>query len=160
MVFFDASAVVKAYVPEPGSPSVQGAVARLKGKLYLTRAIALEVLGTLARKHRRTELTLAEYRAARTRFLAELETKFRVLDLPEADYQAAFGLVDAHRRIGAGPLDVLHLVSALRLQAQSTGIPVTLASSDTAFLSLAQAAGLATFDPETQPLGVLLARVR
>jgi predicted nucleic acid-binding protein len=155
MIFFDASAIVKAYVPEPGSPSVHGAIARMKGKLFLTRAVALEVLGTFARKRRRDELTNREYRTAHDSFLRELEVTFRLLELREFDFTTAFRLVDAYRHVGAGAIDILHIASALHLQARSTD-PVTVASSDGAFLVVARAAGLPTFDPETQPLSALL----
>jgi predicted nucleic acid-binding protein len=157
MIFFDASALVKAYVPEPGSPSVKGAVARLGGKLYLTRAVALEVLGTFAKKRRKTELTQAEYRAAQSTFLAELEVRFKVVELREVDFTTAFGMVDLYRHIGAGPMDVLHVTAALHLQARSAG-GVTVASSDGSFLAIARAAGLPTFDPETQPLSALITK--
>lgn len=156
MIFLDASALVKAYVREPGSPSVHGAIARLKGQLCLSRAVALEVLSTFARKHRRDEITRGEYRAARAVFLQELEVKFKLLELCERDFVAAFALADLYRRAGVGPFDVLHLASALHLQAETTD-PVAVASSDGPFLAAARSAGLQTFDPEKQPLGALIA---
>lgn len=156
MIFFDASAIVKAYVPEPGSPSVHGAIARMRGKLYLTRAVALEALGTFAKKRRRDELTQAEYRAAHDSFLHELEVTFKVCELRDTEFATAFKLVDAYRNAGIGPIDVLHIASALRLSAESAN-PVTVASSDGPFLVVARAAGLTTFNPETQPLSALLA---
>lgn len=159
MIFLDASALVKAYVREPGSPSVHGAISRLQGQLYLSRAVALEVLSTLARKHRRDEITRGQYTVARTSFLRELEVKFKLLELRETDFVAAFALVDAYRRAGVGPLDVLHLASALHLQAKTADL-VAVASSDGALLAAARSAGLPTFDPEKQPLGALIALVQ
>jgi predicted nucleic acid-binding protein len=157
MIFFDASAIFKAYVPEPGSSSVHGAIARMKGSLYLTRAVALEALATFAKKRRRDELTNGEYRAAHDSFLRELEVTFKLFELREADFGTAFKLVDVYRRFGAGPLDLLHITTALQLRATSAGT-VTVASSDGPFLAVARAAGLPTFDPETQPLSALLAK--
>src|SRR3954464_3555513 len=52
VIFIDTSAIVKAYVTEQGSPTIKNVVARLRGRLYLTPAVVLEVLGALA-KHRR-----------------------------------------------------------------------------------------------------------
>src|SRR5215213_1315863 len=156
MIFFDTSAIVKAYVPEPGSSSVHGAIARMKGELYLTRAVALEALGTFAKKRRRDELTNGEYRTARDSFLREMEVTFKLFELGEADFVTAFKMVDVYRRIAVGPIDILHIAAALELRARSAS-PVTVASSDGPFLAVARAAGLPTFDPETQPLSALLA---
>jgi predicted nucleic acid-binding protein len=157
MLFLDASAIVKAYVPEPGSPSVHGAIARMKGKLYLTRAVALEALATFAKKHRKDELTKREYSVARDSFLRALEVTFKLFELGKEDFDTAFKLVDLYRGVGVGPMDVLHIATALRLQAKSAD-PITVASSDGPFLAVARAAGLPTFDPETQPLNALIGR--
>ncbi|HEV7588035.1 MAG TPA: type II toxin-antitoxin system VapC family toxin [Longimicrobium sp.] len=157
MIFFDASAIVKAYVPEPGSPSVHGAIARMKGELYLTRAVALEALATFAKKRRKDELTKGEYRVARDSFLRALEVTFTLFEIREADFSTAFKLVDDYRDVGVGPMDVLHIATALQLRAKSAD-PVTVASSDGPFLAVARAAGLPTFDPETQPLRALIAQ--
>ena len=159
MIFLDASAVVKAYVPEPGSPVIRGAIARLRGKLYLTRAVALEVLGAFAKKRRKDELTREEYKVAREAFLTELQAEFEVLELAEADFAAAFRMLDVYHHSGVSPLDVLHLACALHLRAESAA-SVTVASSDGALLAVARAAGLATFDPETEHISALLAPAR
>jgi hypothetical protein len=78
------------------------------------------------------------------------------LDVHRTDFTAGYELVDRHRQIGAGAMDVLHVVSALRLQAANRGRSLVVASSDRGFLSLARAVGLRTFDPETGNLATLL----
>jgi predicted nucleic acid-binding protein len=156
MIFFDASAVVKAFTVEHGSPLVHASIARMQGRLYLTSAVALEVLGTLAKKRRADMLTQAEYRAARAKFLQSLGGALNLLDVHLADFTAGYELVDRHRQIGAGAMDVLHIVSALRLQAANQGQSLVVASSDHGFRSLAHAVGLRTFDPETANLATLL----
>jgi predicted nucleic acid-binding protein len=160
VIFFDTSAIVKAYAPEPGSATVHGVLAGLEGKLYLSNVVALEVLGALAKKQRKRELTPSAYKIARATFLGELGEKLKVFELREVDFTTAFRMVDRYGHIGAGPIDVLHVVSALHLRARSSRGAVTVASSDSAFLGLARAAGLPTFDPETEPLGALLALER
>lgn len=136
MIFFDTSAIVKAYAPERGSATVHGVLAGLEGKLYLSNVVALEVLGALAKKQRKGELTQSAYGTARAMFLGELGAKLNVFELREVDFTTAFQMVDRYCHIGAGPIDVLHVVSALHLGA------------------------LPTFDPETEPLGALLALQR
>ena len=56
-------------------------------------------------------------------------------------------------------MDVLHVASALQLQAAWPDEAVIVASSDHAFLSLARAVGLPTFDPETESFTQLQARL-
>src|ERR1700741_2346960 len=148
--------MVKAYVNEHGSPLVQAAIAHNKGGgLYLTAAVALEVLSTLAKRWRAKTLTVAEYRSARATFLKALDGSFELVEVERAEFMAAGELVDRHRQISAGAMDALHIASALRLQA-ATSRPVIVASSDHGFLSLARLAGLRTVDPETANLRTLL----
>jgi predicted nucleic acid-binding protein len=156
MIFFDASAIVKAYVNEAGSPMVQAALAHNAGGRYLTPAVVLEVLSTLAKRRRGNTLSRGEYRFARDKFTQALGDSFRLLELHKAEYVAACELAHRHRRISAGPSDVLHVASALRLQAAIQDRSVIVASSDRGFLSVARAEGLQTFNPETANLQVLL----
>jgi hypothetical protein len=65
-----------------------GAIARMKGRLYLTRAVALEALATFAKKHRRDEPT----GVARDFFLRALEVTFKLFELGKEDFDTAFKL--------------------------------------------------------------------
>lgn len=158
MIFFDASAVVKAYVRENGSDEVRATLLALKGSLYLTPHVVLEVLSTFAKKMRSNELSRVVYRAVRRAFLAELSA-LTVLPMETEVFTAAGELIDRHRRVAAGAMDVLHVACALQLQSTLKHRSVIVASSDHAFLSLARAAGLPTFDPETESFGALQARL-
>jgi predicted nucleic acid-binding protein len=156
VIFIDTSAIVKAYVTEQGSQTIKNVVARLRGRLYLTPAVVLEVLGALA-KHRRTNLLdQQEYQTARTAFLQSVGVAFKLLELREAEFTSAYSLVDRFRQFGAGSWDVLHIASALRLRAIAPRHAVTLASADGGMLGLARAAGLPTFNPEIEPFSALL----
>jgi hypothetical protein len=53
-------------------------------------------------------------------------------------------------------MDMLHVATALHAAVKLRSTTVVVASSDAGFLRLADACGLRTFDPETQPLGSLL----
>jgi len=156
MIFFDASAIVKAYVNEVGTPMVHAALAHNDGGRYLTPAVVLEVLSTLAKRRRGNTLSRSEYRAARKKFISALGDSFRVLELHGAEFVAAYELAHRHRRVSAGPSDVLHVASALRLQGAIRGRAVIVASSDRGFLSVARAEGLRTYNPETANLQMLL----
>jgi len=158
MIFFDTSAVVKAYVTENGSDEVRAMVAALKGSLYLTPHVVLEVLSAFAKKMRSDELTKGVYRVVRRAFLSELST-LNVLPVEAEVFTAAGDLIDRHRRIAAGAMDILHIASALQLQATLPHKPLIVTSSDRAFLSAARAAGLPTFDPENESFSTLQARL-
>jgi predicted nucleic acid-binding protein len=158
MIFFDASAVVKAYLTENGSGEVRATLLGLKGRLYLTSLVVLEVLGTFAKHRRSREVDRRGYRNARRAFLAELAA-LHVLAVENPVYGVANDLVDRHWRVAAGSMDALHIASALQLRALWPHELVIVASSDHAFLSLARAAGLPTFDPETESFSELQSRL-
>jgi predicted nucleic acid-binding protein len=158
MIFLDASAVVKAYLTETGSSEVRSTIDTLEGSLYLTPHVVLEVLSAFAKKLRANEVDRRVYRAARNAFLAELGL-LTVLDVEPRLFAAAQALVDRHRRLAVGAMDLLHVASALRLQSMIRRKSVIVASSDHAFLALARATGLRTFDPETESFGELRARL-
>jgi len=158
MIFFDASAVVKAYLTENGSDEVRATLLGLRGRLYLTPHVVLEVLSALAKKLRANQVNKRIYRAARTSFVNELAS-LHVLDVENVVFTAANHLVDHHRRVAVGAMDVLHVASALHLQNLWPDDRVIVASSDRAFLSLARAVGLPTFDPEAESFTQLQARL-
>lgn len=159
MIFLDASVVVKVYVLEPGSVVIRDALARLKGSVFITRAVVLEAISTFNRKHRARLIPRRDYRAARASFRRDLAEVYTVLTIPDDVFVAACEVVERHPRIGAGALDVLHVASALDLQSSARHATVVVASSDHALLRLAHTTGMKTFDPEVDPLSSLLASV-
>ena len=70
------------------------------------------------------------------------------------EFAAGYALAAQH--IGAGAMDVLHVSSALRLQAEIRTRSLIVASSDRGFLALARAVGLRTLDPETATVRILI----
>jgi len=158
MIFLDASAIVKAYVAEIGSIEARSTLDELRGRLYLTPHIVIEVLSVFAKKLRANKVKRRGYRAARSAFFNELAS-LNLLDVDDAVFTTANHLVDVHWRVAAGAMDIIHVASALQLQATLSPDPVIVASSDRAFLTLARAAGLPTFDPENESFGDLQARL-
>jgi predicted nucleic acid-binding protein len=158
VLFWDTSALVKAYVSEPGTPIVKGAIQRLNGRLFLSAHVALEVLTTLSKQVRSNQIGKRMYRDARTGFLSDLTRTFNLVEVGEATFQMAYSFADRHRDASVGAMDVLHLATALQFQSTLRGTPLVVASSDSGFLSLAGRLGLPTFNPEAEPLGSLLAK--
>lgn len=159
MVFFDASAVVKAYVSEDGSATIRAVVARLQGRLVLSQLVVVEVLSTLAKQLRTGSLTKHAYQVSCAQFLAEVSQSYTVIGLPDEVFESASRLVSQHRFVSAGASDAVHVASALDLQRQTSRRKVTVASSDRGLLAIAKSAGLNTFDPEVEPFGALLSAI-
>jgi predicted nucleic acid-binding protein len=157
LVFWDTSALVKAYTNELGSPTVRAVIDRFDGRLAASDFVALEVLSTLSKQVRSNQLGKKSYRTARTDFLSDFPRIFHVVEVDTPVKQLATALTDSFREHSVGTLDLLHVATALHLQPAVGGQPLVVASSDAGFLRLADACGLKTFNPEREPLGSLLA---
>lgn len=159
MIFWDTSALLKAYIPEPGSSTVKTILKRMDGRLLLTTHVALEVLAGLSKALRSGILTPELHQQGRSEFLRRYAHNFRVVDLPGAAVWHAFSLTSTYRQVSVGAMDLLHVASALELRARNRE-PFIIACSDRALTAVARASGLTTFDPETESLEVLLAFYR
>lgn len=155
MLFWDASALVKAYSTEEGTGCVLGAFKVLRQRGSLTDYVALEVYAVLSKHWRANRLTKAQYKAAVAEFTADYES-FYNLEVEEPIRRNAFQLAQDHRANGLGALDLLHLASALYTRDSRRHESVVFATSDAALQTAAAAEGLRTFNPETDPLSKLL----
>ncbi len=158
MIFFDSSALVKAYVNEDGTGVVIGAINRLNGLLFISDFVALEVLTTLRTAFR--DADRGRWREVITEFTADFEGTFHVVDVGPDVLGRATTLVMEHRRARARSMDLLHLATALELQATRPAMPVTMVTSDRDLAALCREVGLRTFDPSREPLAALPMRRR
>lgn len=158
MVFFDSSALVKAYLEEEGTGVVVGAFSRMAGRMFISDFVALEVLTSLrtafrdASRHRWREV-LAEFRS-------DFDSAFNVVEVGPSVVGRATTLVMDHRQARARSMDLLHLATALQLQASHPAAQVTMVTSDRDLAALARECGLRTFDPSREPLAALPGRGR
>jgi predicted nucleic acid-binding protein len=159
VVFWDASALAKAYAQEQGTPSVLGALSATRGRGYLSDHVAIEVVTVFGKHFRTNRLSRSGYRTAIADFFRDYPG-FNLLEVDEGILRRAIALAQSLRGVGIGGMDVLHLASALRLQALVMPRPVVLASSDAPLLSAARINGLATFNPEVEPLAKVLGVLR
>ena len=148
VIFLDTSALVKAYIEEPGSRVVRTLLERLGGSLYLSDHVALEVLATLAYKLRDGKLRVAAYRKMRAKFLTDYSTSFIAEDVNPATLQAAMQLADTHRNLGVGTVDLIHVATALQLRSRTAPPRFTVVCADRSMRLLAGAAGFEVFDPQ------------
>ena len=135
VAYFDASALVKLVVDEPGSDEAallwDGADA-----VITSRVAHAEVRAALAAAHRNGRLEEADHREAK----AAWDTFRQALRLVEVTPQLeedAGDLAELHALSG---FDAIHLASALTL----TGLPIIVTSWDRRLLRAARSAGLHT----------------
>ncbi|HZT80878.1 MAG TPA: type II toxin-antitoxin system VapC family toxin [Gemmataceae bacterium] len=150
---FDGSALVKRYAPEPGKPLMD----RLFTITSRDRLICLmiggaEVAAALVRKRNSGAISPASFATVMADLRAEV---LDALDLrkPESDnllIGASIPLLDRH---GINATDAVALQAALQLatELRAGGDDLVPVATDRRLLRAAQAEGLLTFDPETQP---------
>jgi predicted nucleic acid-binding protein len=158
VLFLDSSALAKAYLEEDGDGNVRGLLRRAGGDLFLSEFVALEVLTSIRNAHR--GLARDEYIAVVDEFRADYQSRFGLVMVDLEVVTHAMTLTTKHRDARARSMDVLHLATALRLQAARRSRGVTLVTSDQDLATLARRCGLRTFDPSREPLAALPARGR
>ncbi|HEX8906959.1 MAG TPA: type II toxin-antitoxin system VapC family toxin [Longimicrobiaceae bacterium] len=160
MVFWDASALAKAYAQEQGTPSVLGALSASRGRGFLSDHVAIEVLTVFGKWFRTNRLSKSAYRNAVADFYRDYPSAFNLIEVDRGVRHHALSLAEALRGAGIGGMDILHLASAMHVQASVSPRPVILASSDAPLLNAATMHGLATFNPEVEPLAKVLGVLR
>jgi predicted nucleic acid-binding protein len=111
------------------------------------------VLTSIRTTHR--GLPRKDYLAAVRAFWADYQSCFGIVDVSREVLADAIALTTKHRQARARSMDVLHLATALRLQAGARERTVTLVTSDRDLADLARLSGLRTFDPSREPLAAL-----
>lgn len=158
MVFFDSSALVKAYLDEDGTGVVIGAMERLNGRLFISPFVGLEVLTTLRTAFR--DAGRIEWHEVLDEFRVDYEESFNVIEVGPEVVERAMQIAVTYRTARARSMDLLHLATALHLQATRPAHTVTIITSDQDLAALSTQCGLRTFDPAREPLAALPARGR
>ena len=142
IVYLDASALVKRYVAEAGSPEVEAMIgnAQAAGTAVVSRA---EVAAALARAARVGLVTREAAAKAVEAFNADWEHLIR-LQMGEPLASRAAALAWEH---GLRGYDAVHLAAAL-VWRESVGEPVTVATYDRELWRGAQASGLVPWPVE------------
>ena len=141
--YFDASALVKGYVDEPGSDAVRRMLS--SGARVATSRIAFaEVASAIARRCRNGDLTAATRDRVFATMTRDAQSCQR-LDVSDEVVRGAMSLVRDHPLRG---FDALHLASCLLL-ARSLPVGPEFVCSDAGLLRAASACGLRVVNPET-----------
>lgn len=155
MYFLDTSALVKAYLVEPGSDAVVSILQGCAGGLYASEHVMLETLATFAYKLRGRQIETRTYKRARADFFRDYSRAFHLLDVTEPVVETAKELAHTHRNLGVGSVDLIHVATALKIQALDPETPLTIVCADRSMRLLARAAGFEVFDPETDDVARL-----
>jgi hypothetical protein len=147
--FLDASALVKAYVREPGSPWVRQILRRRTDVTFVSPLSGAEVLAAIARKQRVGELDVATRDRIAAAFRRDYRGRFVHTSLTGMVVEKAMALVFDH------PLrayDAVQLASALLIpRAPARLRPLLFVSADSALLRVARQVGLSTENPLDHP---------
>ncbi len=118
-VYADSSFLVSLYSPDAHSSRAARHMARLRGELVVTVLGELELYNALELRIFRKEATAAEIRRAQDKFEEHLKGGvFSLQDMPPTTYHRARQISRKRTAIlGLRTLDILHVASALLLQA-------------------------------------------
>jgi predicted nucleic acid-binding protein len=140
MNYFDTSALIKRFVQEAGSATVEALIAA-EPRLAISKVGYAEVHAGLARRFREGALSPAAHRKISRSFDLDWRAYVQV-DLPDLLLALTRDLTQRHPLRG---FDAIHLASAIRLQ-QQLGEPMQFVASDQRLLAAAKSEGLATVD--------------
>ena len=150
--YLDSSALVKRYVTETGSAWLRTLTAATShNPVVIARIAWVEVVAALARRQREGTLARQDLLEVIRRFRYHLDTQYQVVELDGPLAELAGELVMHH------PLrayDAVQLAAAEQVQAdlaRAQGPVLTFVSADDRLLSVAQAEGLSTDNPNLHP---------
>jgi predicted nucleic acid-binding protein len=155
--YFDASASVKLYVLEVGSPWARQVVTdRLPGgewhhTISLSRIAVVETAAAIARRRRMGELTVDQQPLLYRRLLEDAQHRFHLLQPDGWTFDLATDLTQRHPLRG---YDAVHLAAALLLRRVllAAGLPAPIfICADANLCAVAQAEGLAVDNPNDHP---------
>jgi predicted nucleic acid-binding protein len=150
--FVETSALVKAYVTEPGSTRDTEAFGLLRGSPYTSELVTIETLGALTKLQRSRAITRKAYRKLKREFELDLGEIFRITPVTPEALSAAFDFVHGYRDTAANGMDLVHLATLEHLQSLYPPETVYLMCSDRALGTVAAARGVEVFNPEFDEL--------
>jgi predicted nucleic acid-binding protein len=160
VAFWDASAVVKAYVDEDGTPNVKSSLAVPGVRGYVSDLVLLEVLTTFGKKRRTGSIHGRQFRRLVSAFNDNFPRRFGLMTVDSAISDDARSLAEKHYTSPASAMDLLHLAAARRLAQLHRHLPVVLVGCDQPLLDVAAREGIDTYNPEVQPHAAFRSAVR
>lgn len=155
LLYWDASALVKRYAPERGTPAVNRLFARVPLERMMALGLAVgEVVSIFVRKRNAGLIPEEAFTQALSAFRAEvLDSPFHLLPVTDPLLIDSLPLIARH---SLNATDALVLRSALEVHAhRAEGEALILVAADERLLRAARREGLETFNPETDPIAPL-----
>ncbi len=150
-VYFDASALIKRYSQEIGTPLINEIFRLIPlGRMVCASIGILEIVSILTRKVNDGRLDRALFNQAMIEFKAEVvdHGDFAATPINDALLFSALELIAKHH-LNATDTIVLRSALDLRQALQASGDDLVLCASDKRLLRAAQVEGIQSFDPET-----------
>lgn len=154
-VFWDASALVKGYTDEEGTPNVASAMTLKNVWGFVTDFVALEVITALGKKLRTRDITKRVYRQGIEEFRRDLRNGFDRLVVEERTLEDSQALAEKYHHLGTSAMDILHLASARQAAAICHPRPLVMLCADKPLIEAARAEGFGVYNPEAHPHSVL-----
>lgn len=154
-IFFDASALVKAYVQEDGTQFVQDLLALPADKYtFLVAAhIQAEVVSSFAKKLRKREIDDPRFRRACQAFYEDFPDAFRVVPVnPPLIADAAVLIRRLGREKKLTAADAIHLAAVLRVNRVAAGGETRFVCADRRLRERAATMGFWTVSPSEDDL--------
>ena len=149
--YFDASALVKYYVTEPGSTWVRQLIEERDTEtgqvchvILVAEITRVEVAAGLAVIERVGRIRRSERDREYRRFTSQLAHRYAIIPLITGDFETAADLTQHH---SLKAYDAVQLAVALRYRRVLAAHQFTFVSSDNTLITAAQAEGLSTDDP-------------
>lgn len=146
--YFDASALVKCYVNEIGTPRVRALVnPAAENDIYVLRLVEVEVASAVTRRARAGSLSATGAADILSQFRSDLADEFFLIEVTASLLFAAANLAESH---GLRAYDAVHLAAVLELDHLRRALTVpalTLVSADQELNAAAVSEGLAVEDP-------------
>ena len=137
-LYFDTSALAKAYTSEPGSQDVDEFLAR-GTTVFLSDLNRVELRCMLARRVRAGEISAVQEQAVWSQFLLDVSNEFfEPFAMPSTAWSVATQLIDRVAPVALRTLDALHVALASTLPA------ITFVTADRAQRAAAQQLGMQT----------------
>jgi len=151
LLLWDASALVKRYVPETGSDVVYELFAHTTTKQMVATFVGYgEAHAVLVRKRNRGELSVSSFRAAVTALQNEVinDPDFGVLDVESSAILAGLALVEKHNLNSSDSAILATFLRYAQLEA-ADGNRCLLLAADARLNRAARSEGLDALDPES-----------
>lgn len=155
--FLDASAVVKRYIPETGTPEMNYFFASVSSyrMMCLFEGVG-EVIFVFNRRRNESKITATRFNQIKLRFLAEVIYQVAVVKVLPTKNQISrsWDFIEAHS-INSTDAILLQCAIDRTHELRANGDNLVLVSADKRLLSASRNEGLITFDPETDSQATL-----